>query len=267
MKINYDIVKLNTIAQDLYELLHLSILITDYDGNKLVKCANPHDFCSVLQSQREEIQCACHESDAELMKECKNSGKACMRICHMNLCDIAIPITKNEVLAAYVLLGRIRGEHCNKPNIEHTENLTELYYELPYFTDKEIESLKSLLSIILFSGAISLEESKALAEIKLYIEAHPNIDLSISALCKRFFISKNTLYKLFRDEYGCTVGDFISNCRLNVAKRKLEETDDTVLKISDELGFASYAYFCHLFKSKTGLTPSDYRSSVKGRHI
>ena len=73
-------------------------------------------------------------------------------------------------------------------------------------------------------------------------------------------------YKIFKDEYGCTVGEFISKCRINEAKRRLEETNDTVLAISDALGFASYAYFCRFFKSETSLTPSAYRQKTKGRH-
>lgn len=181
----------------------------------------------------------------------------------MNLCDVAMPIIKNDILAAYVLLGRMRSTNCNSPNIENSPHLSALYYELPLFTDKELESLKSLLAMMLFSGAITIEESSTVSEVKAYIESNIDKDLSLPALCKRFFISKNTLYKLFRNEYGCTVGEFISGCRINEAKRRLAESDDTVIAISDSLGFASYAYFCRFFKSSTGFTPTEYRANIK----
>ena len=263
MNITYDIEKLNQIAKDLYELLHLSVLFTDKDGKQLVKCYNPCDFCSVMQNENAKIRSGCRESDAKLIQECRESKKTCMHVCHMNLCDVAMPIIKNDILAAYVLLGRMRSTNCNSPNIENSPHLSALYYELPLFTDKELESLKSLLAMMLFSGAITIEESSTASEVKAYIESNIDKDLSLPALCKRFFISKNTLYKLFRNEYGCTVGEFISGCRINEAKRRLAESNDTVIAISDSLGFASYAYFCRFFKSITGFTPTEYRANIK----
>lgn len=263
MRICYDVEKLNTIAHDLFSVLHLGVLIIDKDGNRLVKCYDPCDFCSVIQDRDESIHRACHESDEALIEECRTRGKPCAHICHMNLCDVVIPIIKDGIQAAYVLLGRIRAPGYTECVSGFDSEMEELYNNLPYFSENELESLKSLLSIILFGGAITFEETSIGESVRVYIEDNLTGDVSISAICKHFFISKNTLYKLFRSEYGCTVGEFISKMRTKVACDRLRNTDMTVLAIGSELGFESYAYFCRFFKSRTGQTPSEYRQNAR----
>lgn len=259
MNIHYDLEKLDQIARDLFGLLHLAILITDYNGNRLVKCTDPNDFCSTLQSMDPGLRDACHQSDKALMAQCRQTGATCTRICHMNLCDIALPIHKDGVLAAYILLGRMRDSRCQEADFRQQPELQALYRQRPYFTDTELTSLKSLLPVILFNDAIMIEKPDMLTRICAYIEANLSGNPSLETICKEFYISKNTVYRLFHREYNCTVGEFISQRRLKTAQKKLLETEDTVLSISVALGFSSYAYFCRFFKANTGLTPTEYR--------
>ena len=259
MYIHYDMEKLDQIARDLFGLLHLAILITDYNGKRLVKYTDPCDFCSTLQAMDPGLHDACHQSDKALMAQCRQTGTPCTRICHMNLCDIALPIHKDGVLAAYILLGRMRDPRCREVELPQKPELQALYRQRPYFTDAELESLKSLLSVILFSDAIILEKPDILTQICAYIEANLSQNPTLETICKQFYISKNTVYRLFRKEYNCTVGEFISQCRLKAAQKKLLKTEDTALSVSAALGFSSYAYFCRFFKANTGLTPTEYR--------
>ena len=263
MQVHYDIEKLSAIARDLYELLHLSVLIIDRDGNRIAKCHNPRDFCSVMQEKDPSVLSGCHESDAQLVEKCRASGRFCMQICHMNLCDVALPIVKDGVQVAYVMLGRMHVSSCRDSVPVSDPELRRLYGELPTFSDRELESLTSLLSIILFGGAITTVESDSFDEIKSYIENNLSSDISVSALCKRFFISKNTLYRLFREECGVTPGEFVSQRRIDEAKRLLVETSRTACAIGGELGFDSYSYFCRFFKDRVGVTPTEFRRASR----
>ena len=267
MNIRYNTEQLNKIAGDIFGLFHLGVLITDRDGKELVKRADPEDFCSVLQRMNEQARCACHQSDIDLISRCRQTGKACTRICHMNLCDVAIPIMKDGILAAYVLLGRMRGANCNNTTLKEDPLLRSLYEKQPYFTEHELESLKSLLSVFLFSDAIVIEKPNLLTQITAYIKENLSEAPSLGGICKRFFISKNTLYRLFHEEYGCTFGEFISRCRISEARRRLAETDETVIAIGASLGFSSCAYFCRFFKAEAGLTPSEYRLHCRSGRI
>ena len=46
------------------------------------------------------------------------------------------------------------------------------------------------------------------------------------------------------------------------AKEYIRENEKNFTQISDELGFTSIHYFSRLFKKKTGMTLTEYRSSV-----
>ena len=49
---------------------------------------------------------------------------------------------------------------------------------------------------------------------------------------------------------------------LEKAKELIRENDKNFTQISEELGFSTVHYFSRLFKKKTGMTPTEYRSSV-----
>ena len=48
--------------------------------------------------------------------------------------------------------------------------------------------------------------------------------------------------------------------KMDMAKKMLENSDTSVTRIAELLGFESNAYFCKLFKKKNGITPSEYRN-------
>jgi AraC-like DNA-binding protein len=64
-----------------------------------------------------------------------------------------------------------------------------------------------------------------LTRICAYIEANLTGNPTLETICKEFYISKNTVYRLFHREYNCTVGEFISQCRLKTAQKKLLERE------------------------------------------
>jgi AraC family transcriptional regulator len=52
-------------------------------------------------------------------------------------------------------------------------------------------------------------------------------------------------------------------CRLNEAKRRLKESDESITDIAAALGFSSSQHFSTHFKKMFGCTPTSYRRSVR----
>ncbi|MBQ7932909.1 MAG: helix-turn-helix domain-containing protein [Clostridia bacterium] len=90
-------------------------------------------------------------------------------------------------------------------------------------------------------------------------------ELSVAELCRKFYISRQVLYALFRDEFGDTVGNYILNKRLTEAKRLLKETGSPISDIARTVGFADYSYFIRLFRKHIGMTPLQYRKNSGDR--
>ncbi len=52
--------------------------------------------------------------------------------------------------------------------------------------------------------------------------------------------------------------------RLSKAKELLCETTLCIWEIAERIGFECPYYFSHIFKVKTGMTPSEYRQTSSG---
>lgn len=261
MQIKYDVEKMNEIIKNIADLLKISIIVFDSNWQVLSRYSNQHDYCAALQKEPE-FKKKCLLSDMTLVEKCKHSGKIEKHICHAGLCDIAMPIVKDKITAAYVVVGRIRllGSDIAKfSTIDKTEEASRK--ALTEFSDEQLESLIALLPHIMFGNAIIIMANQKVEKIAEYIRTNPKDDLSVGALCHRFYISKNALYKMFFEEFRCTVNAFVTDARLDEAKRLLICTRKTVMEICDEVGIGNYTYFCKIFKKRCGTTPTKFRRS------
>lgn len=67
------------------------------------------------------------------------------------------------------------------------------------------------------------------------------------------------LSRAFKEETGETLGQFIQKTTIERACRLLFETDQTIARIANELGFSSTSSFSQAFKRMTGQLPSSTR--------
>lgn len=135
--------------------------------------------------------------------------------------------------------------------------------KIAYFNRSQIESISNLLSESLFANAIKIEFDKPLQTVIEYINKNLNGDLSVANLCKISHLSKNAMYKTFKDTFDCTINEYITNIRIENAKLLLETTEKTVWEIGEAVGAENPAHFCRMFKKNTGGSPSAYRKEVR----
>jgi YesN/AraC family two-component response regulator len=85
--------------------------------------------------------------------------------------------------------------------------------------------------------------------------------ITIEELTKEFHTNRNTLSKKFKAETGLSVIDYISKLRIKAACMLLRDTSLPVSEIMQRVGFIDVSYWGRVFKSVSGLSPSDYRKS------
>lgn len=260
MAIRYHIEKLDNLLNNLAGTLRVSILILDENGKQLSCIYDPNDYCSALQTV-DGMRSKCHECDSQIVTRCKKSKRIEKHICHAGLLDLAMPIIKDGTVVAYIVLGRIRT--ALSPSFSRYDNLPATIYDsyqnIPYFSEEQLQHLVQLLPEIVFNSAITVEYDTFEEDIIPYINEHMQKSLSIPHICKRYHLSKNTLYRYFHEHFDCSVSEYITNIRINCARKMLTETNQTVISIAGQIGIDNYTYFCKLFKQKNGLTPTEYR--------
>lgn len=72
-------------------------------------------------------------------------------------------------------------------------------------------------------------------------------------------LTPNYLSALFKQETGMTVGEYLTEFRIDSACALLTQTDYDYLKIALSLGFCTQSYFTKVFREQTGVTPRTYR--------
>lgn len=120
------------------------------------------------------------------------------------------------------------------------------------------------------SGTVSISKSVKLkndneiyTRILEYLNLHLNYQLSLEQICKDNLISRSQLQKIFREKNHCGIIDFFCHKKIAAAKQLIRDNHMNFTQIADALGYTSIHYFSRQFKKFTGMTPSEYASSIK----
>jgi AraC family transcriptional regulator len=82
---------------------------------------------------------------------------------------------------------------------------------------------------------------------------------SLSGLAQSVGVHPVTLARAFRRAFGCTVGEYVRNLRIERAALQLAETELPLAEIALAAGFSDQSHFSNLFRQHTGLSPSKFR--------
>lgn len=174
------------------------------------------------------------------------------------------------------LYGRLRQRQILISAPENPENgrLHALFHEIERCLavgDRygELCATVSALSLLIEmerSGVTACEStvvphSEKVAEILSYINSHIDVDLSYHALAARFYLSKKSLYHLFKREVGFTLSEYIQNRRIVKAKSVLN-SGGTAREAATAAGFRDYTVFYRSFRRELGMTPTQYVKST-----
>ena len=101
----------------------------------------------------------------------------------------------------------------------------------------------------------------AIAVVKKYIADNISLKIQREELAKIVYLNPDYLTKLFRKQMGVTLGEYILQKRLALAKQLLLNTNLSILDISERVGITDASYFIRTFKKQIGVTPQQYRES------
>jgi AraC family transcriptional regulator len=73
------------------------------------------------------------------------------------------------------------------------------------------------------------------------------------------------LCRAFRQQYGCTLGDYVRNLRVDFAVRRLLTSQQSLAEIALSAGFADQSHFTKTFRRCTGVTPGAFRRGLRPR--
>ena len=120
-----------------------------------------------------------------------------------------------------------------------------------------------ILSLLLEDNR-QTDDGLLLAEkIHGYISENYTQRLDISGIAARFSYSPDYIIRVFKRAYGQTPYNYISSRKTEYAKLLLSTTDKSVGEIAEACGYSDFTTFYRAFKSQTGVSPKNWKSSGK----
>lgn len=105
--------------------------------------------------------------------------------------------------------------------------------------------------------------AEAIRKVCAYIERHLAEDLSLVRLAGYIHFNPSYLSRLFKQECGTNLSDYIEAARIEQAKELLKNGELKVLEIGIRVGYEASQSFTRFFKKATGVTPQDYRENAR----
>ncbi len=129
-------------------------------------------------------------------------------------------------------------------------------YRTPFYTEKN--------SSVRFSKTIkSKNDQEIFTRVTEYLNLHLAEKLTIERICKDNLIGRSQLQKIFQEQSGLGIIEYFSKMKIDAAKHMMRSNRLNFTQISEKLGYSSIHYFSRQFKKISGMTPSEYISSIK----
>jgi ABC-type Fe3+-hydroxamate transport system substrate-binding protein len=104
-----------------------------------------------------------------------------------------------------------------------------------------------------------------LGEVRRYMEQHFAEPLTVGQLAAMAGISTKYFVDLFKKTYSQSAIEYLTDLRINRAKRYLTETDFKLREIAQKVGYSDEFYFSRKFKKEVGLSPSAFGTQPRRR--
>jgi len=115
------------------------------------------------------------------------------------------------------------------------------------------------------TAKISDEAHSYIRKAIRYLEAHYAESLSIPLIASYTGVSAIYLNRIFKLSTGKTLSEYLNDYRIAQSLPMLSDTSETILRISEAVGYNDVRSYIRFFKKFYGMTPSEYRKHPSPR--
>jgi len=94
-----------------------------------------------------------------------------------------------------------------------------------------------------------------------YINENYYDDVTLAQMSTRLNFDPSYFCRIFKVALGTTFTEYLNFVRICKAEKLLSETEDSIIEISEKVGFSSVSYFNRIFKRFLNCTPKYYRAT------
>lgn len=128
---------------------------------------------------------------------------------------------------------------------------------------EEFGSCIDQLKISLYNNEVKekpvVKKERVITGITKYMQEHLSEDVSLHILSEEFHLNSQYISQLFKNEIGVNFLTYLTNIRMEHAKKLLLSSSLSIAEVSEQSGYGDYRVFTKVFKKSEGITPSQYR--------
>lgn len=159
-----------------------------------------------------------------------------------------------------------------KKSITNYLNSNEVKIAFESITYDEIKNLQTIYELKMLvntvickvTDLVSLRcdnsEKICVENVKKFIKSNYASSITLESISESVSLSKSYLCKLFKQEEGKGIWDYLTEVRTEKAKELLKTTNLKNYEIASLIGYDSTYYFSKIFKKSVGMTPLEYKN-------
>lgn len=163
------------------------------------------------------------------------------------ICKLSLKLLETPTVAGVgEMVTDLTNLSASLKSAREAADYSGIYFENQAVTAKDLEARANNHNLV--------------EKAKEYINEHySESDLSVDRLCSYLNVSPNYFSTLFRKTTGLTFVTYLTNLRMEQAKKLLDNTDEKAYIIAGMIGIDEPNYFSYVFKKAYGISPSKYR--------
>ena len=126
--------------------------------------------------------------------------------------------------------------------------------------------LQMINSYCLLTKEHSLSKySPIVKQALMFINLNISSNLTVKRVAQEVSLSPDYLTRLFKKELGVNIITYINRKRIHTSLELLKNTNLSIEEIGDLIGLSNTSYFYTIFKREIGVSPKQYRNSLKSK--
>ena len=167
-------------------------------------------------------------------------------------------IIMNTLMRKAAEKGRVHPIHLDRISAGFARRI-EMLRTLNDISDFMLEMMRSYCRLV---KQHSMQHYSPLVQrAMIYVEGDLTGDLCLRTVAAKNNVSPGYLSGLFKKETGQAFTAYVNGRRIAMATHLLKTTHLQVQTIAQHCGILDFHYFCRLFKSIVGVTPTEYRNT------
>lgn len=211
-------------------------------------------------------------------------------VCSNNRCSyFALALYNNNFLIGYAVFGPILKQSDQKIQKKENNFSPDPSQMVQAFSKKRIEHIfdlfmtsskaifleKDAASNLFFSEICiddktnfaneSLTENEPIQHALCYIKDNFHRPITLAETANQVYFSQCYFSKLFKKETGLSFVTYLNHVRIKKAEVLLLKSNRSICTISRSVGYSQTSYFCKIFRTINGLSPSQYRKNFTSK--